>query len=146
MKTNDDGAKAIALCAEYARLNSAIKALGMDIGFALGSCPGVNGDLIEPEGPLDWHELNAFLDRQRKDQTHLKEALTPDVDHDGSGIWMEEADITEHVACCPMCSSAWKAIKQRKADRKALGIVKRRITMMGRATAVHDEQHDEVSA
>lgn len=128
-------AKATQLCAEYVKCSRAITQLGKEIGEALNKCPGVNGDLL---WPTDDNNLSGFAimqlhDRQRKDQTHLKAALTPEQGDNGHWTWLAGQEITEFVSECPHCTAAWKAVQQRKAARKAFGIVKRQLSAVGRA-------------
>lgn len=133
--------KAALLCAEYAKCSRAVKQYGKDIGEALSKCPGVNGDLLWPEGDnsLSDFAFSELLGRKNKDQTHLKAALTPDTDYDGSGIWLTDQEITEVVSECPHCSAAWEAVQKRKAARKSFGIVKRQISAVGRSVAAREQ-------
>ncbi len=121
MKTRAE--KALHLCGEYDRLMSSIAKSKIDIGNGLANCDriftGPDGDYI-PDGK----------------QTHLAEAFTPFDDEDECGYLVQSynppEEIAEIIGDCEGCAKSYAAIQERKAARKALGIVKRQIRMIGR--------------
>ena len=120
MKTRAE--KALHLCREYDRLMSSIAKLKNDIGDGLGHCEryvtGPNGDYIT-DGKA----------------THLSEAFEFRFDDDQDDrVYNSEKEQLEIIDDCSGCLKAWKAVRDRKAARKALGIVKRQIRMIGRGT------------
>lgn len=120
MKTRAE--KALHLCREYDRLMERVKDLKKQIGNALGQCPiAVKAG---PYAPVDGIE------------THLKQAYASFDDDQGqpwkTRMWLDEDEQKEILAECSHCSIAHSYIQERKAARKALGIVKRQIRMIGR--------------
>ena len=114
--------KALHLCGEYDRLMSSIAKSKSDIGNGLANCDriftGPDGDYI-PDGK----------------QTHLADAFEPHYrDFDDDAVYATEQEQIEIIGECEGCLKAWKAVRDRKAARKALGIVKRQIRMIGRGT------------
>lgn len=120
MKTRAE--RALHLCGEYDRLMERIKDMTTQIGNALNQCPiYVNAPIGEPVGSV---------------RTHLKQAYESEFEHfDWGGkrrVWLDEDEKVEILAACSHCSIAHTYIQNRKAARKALGIVKRQIRMIGR--------------
>jgi len=119
MKTRAE--KALHLCREYDRQMTAIAKGKADIGDGLDKCDrrftGPNGDYI-PDGK----------------QTHLAEAFDYGIDEDSEEkSYLGEQEQLEIIGECEGCLKAWNAVHERKAARKALGIVKRQIRMIGRS-------------
>ena len=121
--TGKQAEKALRLCREYDRLMERIKETTTQIGNALGQCP------IYVNSPME-----APVDSVR---THLKQAYESEFEHfDWGGkrrVWLDEDEKAEILAECSHCSIAHAYVQDRKAARKALGIVKRQIRMIGRA-------------
>lgn len=116
--------KALHLCCEYDRLMERIKDLTAQIGNALNQCPiTVNASMGAPVDSV---------------RTHLKQAYESEFEHfDWGGkrrVWLDEDEKAEILATCSHCSIAHTYIQKRKAARKALGIVKRQIRMIGRSS------------
>lgn len=121
--TGKQAEKALRLCREYDRLMERIKETTTQIGNALGQCPiNVNAPI---DAPVDGIE------------THLKQAYASFMDDQGhpwkTKMWLDEEEKKEILAECSHCSIAHAYVQDRKAARKALGIVKRQIRMIGRA-------------
>lgn len=119
-------------CADYARLNAEIKQLTKAISSALDYCKGVRGTCGIAADGMKFGEHD--------DGTHLKEAFTPDVtdDDDVYGgarqLWMTDSEIREYLyENCACCLKAYEFVLERKAAKKALGVVKRSIGAIGRA-------------
>lgn len=119
MKTREE--KALHLCQEYDRLMTSIAKCKSDIGDGLSDCDrkvsGPDGFDYIPDGK----------------QTHLADAFDYGIDEDDEErIYLGEQDQLEIIGDCEGCLKAWTAIHERKTARKALGIVKRQIRMLGR--------------
>lgn len=122
--------KALKACANYARLNSEIKQLTKSISEALRYCNGVRGTCGIGEDGMQFGEHD--------DPTHLKEAFRPETVDDGWGegrqVWMTDTEIREYLfEHCACCLKAYEFVLERKAAKKALGIVRRSISAIGRA-------------
>lgn len=112
--------KALELVQRYARLNSAIKQAGRNIGNRLLRCKGISGkrQIMEEsiEGELDH--------KGRELDVHLTNWYKPEVSFYGS-VTFDDISLEEHGAECCHCYEAHLLIQQRKALRKELGQVKR---------------------
>jgi len=116
--------KALLACKEYDRLMTAIRANTKDIGDGAECCSrwvsdGTGGHWI-PGGGM----------------THLTEAFEPyesDGEHFPTKEWNDEHGALEIIGDCAGCLKAYKAVQERKANRKKLGAVKRSIRAIGRA-------------
>lgn len=119
MKTREQ--KALHLCCEYDRLMDVIHNLTKSIGQALGNCR------LAAKGNID---------KKGRPVTHLTEAYASYLDNQGDYwpeiMWLDEEEQKEVLEKCSSCSIAHHHIQERKASRKALGIVKRQIRMLGR--------------
>lgn len=117
--------KALHLCREYDRLTERIKDLTTSIGHALDGCR------LAAEGKVD---------EKGRTITHLTEAYASfdvaDEWSDKDRGYHDEATQLEILSVCSSCGIAHKHVQERKAARKAFGIVKRQIRMIGRG---HDE-------
>lgn len=116
--------KALAACREYDRLMTSIAKAKRDIGDGLDRCDrrftGPSGDNYIPDGK----------------QTHLADAFDFCFDEDAYGevrMYHSELEQIEIIGDCEGCMKAWKAVRERKEDRKKLGIVKRSIRAIARA-------------
>lgn len=131
--------KALKACADYARLNAEIRVLTNAIAEALSKCKGVKGTFGVSEDGMQFGSAD--------DQTHLKDAFTPDIVDSDSGyygpqkVWLSESEIFDYLReQCPYCLTAYEHIKARKAARKRFGAVKRAIGAIGRAENVRAKQ------
>lgn len=139
--------KALRACADYARLSAEVKRLTRVIGDSLDQCRGVKG-----ERSAGWDfvaEVTTYHDTP-EDQSHLKEAFIFEIDDDNpyspSRIYKSDSEIREYLsdeAKCPHCMTAYEAIQARKAAKKALGGVKRAISMIGRVENARKAQQIE---
>lgn len=124
-------------CADYARLTAEIKRLTKAIGVALEQCKGVEGK--RDEG-FDFQRQVVTYHDGDKDHSHLKEAFIPDVEEsdyysEGHHVYMAESEIREYLGNdvkCVHCLSAFESVLSRKAAKRELGIVKRRIVAYGK--------------
>lgn len=120
MKTNAE--KALVACAQYAKLNSEIKALSSLIGDCLGAC--LSAQIVSGNGG--------------KVESHLSTAYTfeyteGDFEYSDGRRYLTEEEQLEVLAECPHCMTAHKAVQDRKKARKAFGAAKRSITKIGRS-------------
>ena len=119
MKTRAE--RALHLCGEYDRLMGRVKDLTKSIGNALDGCK------LAAEGKVD---------KKGRTITHLTEAYASFLDNQGDywpeRMWLDETEQEEVLAQCSSCGIAHLHVQERKAARKALGIVKRQIRMIGR--------------
>ena len=119
--------KALDLVMRYSGLVREIKRLKHRIGEQMQACKGID----EQRDALGFYKL----DRKGRDQNmHLWRWYEPFVGDNPEWDQMEYNDVTleEHGAECPHCYAAHLAIQERKQARKALGIVKRSMTVMGK--------------
>ena len=124
MKTRAE--RALHLCGEYDRLMSAIAKLKSDVGDGLEQC-----DRRVSTGGLDGYGDVSYIPDGK--QTHLADAFEPHYrNFDDDAVYATEQEQIEIIGECEGCLKAWKAVRDRKAARKALGIVKRQIRMIGR--------------
>lgn len=65
-------------------------------------------------------------------RSHLETAYAPEKDERGRKVWLDQDEVDDVLAPCPHCMQAHKLIQERKLLRIALGIAKRRVTMIGR--------------
>lgn len=121
--------KALRACADYARLNTEIKRLTKAIADMLHYCEGVRGTCGIGTDGMKYGEHD--------DDTHLKSAFTPDTSEDGyypTKVWMNDSEIREYLyEHCACCLKAYELVLERKAAKKAFGVVKRSISTIGRA-------------
>lgn len=114
--------KALAACREYDRLMKAIAKNKSDIGDGLEHCTWW---IIDIDGSR--HIPN-------ENDTHLSSAFEFHIDeYSGERAYLSEQEQLEIVGECEGCLKAWHAIKDRKANKKALGIIKRSIRLIGRS-------------
>lgn len=123
--------KALAAIREYDRLMTAIAKNRADIGEGLGSCDRVvwsGGDDFGFGG-------TSYIPDGKK--THLSEAFEPFDDDDGVNYprkgYNAPEEIAEIIGDCEGCKRAYAAVLERKANRKALGVIKRSIRAIARA-------------
>ena len=130
MKTRAE--RALHLCGEYDRLMSAIAKLKSDVGDGLEQC-----DRRVSTGGLDGYGDVSYIPDGK--QTHLADAFEPHYrNFDDDAVYATEQEQIEIIGECEGCLKAWKAVRDRKAARKALGIVKRQIRMIGRGATDRD--------
>ena len=119
MKTRAE--RALHLCGEYDRLMSAIAKLKSDVGDGLEQC-----DRRVSTGGQDGYGDVSYIPDGK--QTHLADAFEPHYrNFDDDAVYATEQEQIEIIGECEGCLKAWKAVRDRKAARKALGIVKRQI-------------------
>ncbi len=118
---SEKSTKALDLCREYDRLIERVNNLTKNIGYALKGCRLAEEGKVDNKGRL---------------VTHLTEAYASYLDNQGDywpeRMWLDEEEQKEVLEKCSSCSMAHHLIQERKAARKALGIVKRQIRMIGR--------------
>lgn len=118
--------KALDLVMRYSHLVREIKRLKHRIGDQLLACAEVNGGF-----GIGVFETDS---KGRNKSRHLWRWYEPSVGDNPEWDQMEYCDVTleEHGAECLHCYAAHLAIQERKQARKALGIVKRSMTVMGK--------------
>ena len=117
--------KALAACKEYDRLMTEIRKNTKTIGDGLDHCTRM---APVPSAPF-LKELPEGV------KSHVQEVFAGYV----GGDWepehrhYTEAKAMEMVKDCPGCLRAYKAVQERKANKKKLGAIKRTIRAIGRS-------------
>ena len=120
--------KAVEACKEYDRLLKAIDQNRIDIGDGSSAC-----DRIIETGDLDGCGNVRYIPDGK--DTHLgevfkgyisSESYEPEHSH-----W-SESEALEIIGDCEGCLKAYKAVQERKANKKKLGAVKRAIRAIAR--------------
>lgn len=119
------GEKALAACKEYDRLMIEVKKNTATIGDGLDYCTR-----MEPVPSAPW-----LKEIPEGKQSHLAEAFES---FDGGTdfpvrCYHTPEDIEEIIGECSGCLRAYKAVQERKANKKKLGAIKRTIRAIGRA-------------
>ena len=120
--------KALAACKEYDRLMTEIQKNTKTIGDGLDECDRYI-DATDPSGIQD---VRYIPDGKG---THLSEVFAGYI----GGDWepehrhYTEAKALEMVKDCAGCLRAYKAVQERKANKKKLGAIKRTIRAIGRS-------------
>ena len=119
--------KALDLVKRYSHLVREIKRLKDRIHEQMQACKGID----EQRDALGFYKLDS---KGRGLNMHLWNWYEPFVGDNPEYDQLEYNDVTleEHGAECPHCYAAHLAIQERKQARKALGIVKRSMTVMGK--------------
>jgi hypothetical protein len=121
--------RALDLCRAYDALSSEIKTLTRLIGECLGQCPR---SLIGEAG------IAPRSTKKGLPYTHLSEAFELHEDNDSEYFYkhlvaLDEDEKTEVLAACPHCQTAYRHVKDRRAAKQRLGVVKRAIRSIGRS-------------
>ena len=116
--------KALHACKEYDRLMTEIAMNKKTIGDGLSYCTRM---VIKP-GYFDPALPNGV-------KSHVQEVFSGFIggDWEPELHYYSESKALEIVSECAGCLRAYKAVQERKANRKKLGAVKRAIRMIGRA-------------
>jgi hypothetical protein len=127
MKKQSKADKALAACREYSKIQDRIKELTRFIGSEHAQCNLVTLKFDGIGDPPEW-------------KSHLMRAYEPEVvendwGHGTHKDWLAPDDVVEAIKDCPHCLAAHEAIQARKGERRKLGIVKRRITLLGKTAA-----------
>lgn len=119
--------RALKACRELYLANQAIKRVSEQIGSCLNSC---YADFLN-KNPVDKFPFIT----SKPHVTHLEQAYASEKDDGGRTVWLDSDEVDEVLAECPHCKRAHQLIQERKKLRMALGIAKRRVTMIGRNAA-----------
>ena len=120
--------KALEACKEYDRLLKAIHQNRIDIGDGSSSC-----DRIVETGDLDGYGNVQYIPDGK--DTHLgevfkgyisSESIEPEPHH------YSESKALEIIGDCEGCLKAYKAVQERKSNKKKLGAIKRTIRSIAR--------------
>lgn len=121
--------KALSAVREYDRIMVAISTNTTEINKGLEACD--RRHLLPGD---DWNEPVSYIPDGK--QTHLADAFTPYEDDDGTCYpikgYNTPEEISEILGDCEGCKKAYAAIIERKANRKALGIIKRSMRAIAR--------------
>ena len=122
MKTKAE--KALDACKEYDRLMTEIRRNTDEIGSGADSCSS---------WVCDRYGIKSI---PGNGMTHLTESFEP---HEDEGecfttkVFNDETEIIEIIGECQGCLRAYKAVQERKANKKKLGTIKRTIRAIARA-------------
>jgi hypothetical protein len=123
--------RALAACREYVRWQNEIRRLSEDIGGNLNLC-----HLQRNEDQAASSE--ALPLRAAVNETHLKIAYTPEINHDAifpERDYLSPDEVVEYLTAsgCKYCLQAHHLIQKRKVARQKFGAAKRWIARIGKA-------------
>ncbi len=120
--------KALEACKEYDRLLKAIHQNRIDIGDGSSSC-----DRIVETGDLDGYGNVQYIPDGK--DTHLGEVFKGYISsesYEPEHCHYSESKALEIIGDCEGCLKAYKAVQERKSNKKKLGAIKRMIRSIAR--------------